>query len=80
MGAACERILINQAFQTGDGNRTGGLNERALINGESTPASTRLSDWCPWEMMAENDQWGLPPIKSHRLVIKGPDPLCSSHP
>lgn len=81
MGAACERILINQAFQTGDGNRTEGLNVHALINSESTPALTVLStcsenwvvtDWCPWEKMVENDQWGLPPIKSHWLVIKRP--------
>lgn len=80
MGAACKRILINQAFQTGDGNRTEGLNLHALINSESTPALSVLStcsenwvvtDWCPWEKMAENDQW-LPSIKSHWLVIKRP--------
>lgn len=35
-------------------------------------ANRRVTYWCPWETIVENDHWWLPPTKSHRLVIKRP--------
>lgn len=76
LGAACEWIIINRTFQTGDGNRTEALDLHGLTNRESKCIGHM---WCKlkghWlfsRTLVENDHSWLPPHKSHRLVIKRP--------